>query len=149
MAEDYRVPVRRLAVALYGEHGARTEVTLFLPEGQSVEAFFESPDAFFAASEGSNFRLYSRRAITCIEVAATAEAGPELDDGLPRKESKVLVRMVGGMEHRGKMRFIPYEGVTRPVDVLNQAPMFFALHEELSVKYLAKAHIEYVQEERE
>jgi hypothetical protein len=149
MADDYRVPVQKLPVVLYGKHAERVEVMLYLPQGLGIEAFFESPEVFFAASESNNFRLYNRRAITCIEVPRSSVERPDYEDGLPSKESKVRVRMIGGMEHRGLMKYVAYEGITRPVDVLNQSPQFFAVYEALVIRYVAKAHVEYVQEERE
>ena len=148
MANDYRVPVVKVAAALYTSSGTRHEVTIFMPPGQRIEDLLEAAEPFFAVNEAGKFCLYARRAIACAELEDTRQDGPLTDEvsGLPLEERGLSVHLREGGHLSGFIRFVPYQSVSRPVDVLNQPSRSFALYDGKLVRHVVKDHVERVEE---
>lgn len=148
MAEEYRVPVLEVAAVLYTGDGQRYAVTLFMPPGLRLEEILEGPEPFFGAKVDGRFRLFARKALACLETAISSDdAMTDESSGLPTQEKRLRVRLRQGGELVGAVRFVPYQSVSRTVDVLNQPQRTFALYSEELVRHVVKDQVESVEED--
>lgn len=146
MFADLRVPVERSSVELLTVDGKRHVVTVFHPPGVGLESFVEASEPFFPAHEGASFRMFSRANVVAVSVPAPAE-NPESDEALPKTRRNVRVHMSGGGSPLvGEIRYVPWEGASRPVDYLNEATRSFALFCNGRVFHISKRHVSFMEE---
>lgn len=147
---DLAIPVVRLPVRLRLVSGSDRDVTIFLAPDQSVAEFCVSREAFFPAREEKRIRLFARHKLACVSVAIGDEARIESarggDDEMTYRKRLVDVTISTGVVLRGELRYIPAHEFVRTADYLNEADAFIAVHAEDVVHYIAKAHIETVEE---
>jgi hypothetical protein len=140
---EYRLPVRRENATLTLADGTQREGTLFFQVGEKTADLFEPGDSFLPVASDGKVRLYSRAAIAC----ASLPRAHVQDDELHFVVRKVIVRMRSGRTIEGEVRYAPSVERARAVDYLNTSPKGFTVHEAGTVHYLAKDHVEYVEED--
>jgi hypothetical protein len=145
MFADLRVPVERTSVEVLTADGNRHALVVFHAPGVGIDSFVEAPEPFFPAHEGNAFRLFSRANIVALSVAMPPEA-EEADDALPKARRPVRVHLAGNGVMTGEIRFVPWEGASRPVDYLNEPSRSFALFSEGRVFHVSKRHVSFVEE---
>jgi len=145
MFADLRVPVERTNVELLTVDGKRHSLTVFHPPGVGVESFVESSEPFFPAHEGATFRMFARASVVALSVPAPPD-NPDSDDALPKTRRNVRVHLPGGGQLIGEIRYVPWEGASRPVDYLNEDTRSFALFCEGRVLHVSKRHVSFMEE---
>jgi hypothetical protein len=145
MFADLRVPVERTNVEVLTADGKRHALVVFHAPGVGIDSFVEAPEPFFPAHEGDAFRLFSRANIVALSVAMPPEA-EEADDALPKARRPVRVHLAGNGIMSGEIRFVPWEGASRPVDYLNEPSRSFALFSDGRVFHISKRHVSFVEE---
>ena len=58
------------------------------------------------------------------------------------------VHLAGNGIMTGEIRFVPWEGASRPVDYLNEPSRSFALFSEGRIFHVSKRHVSFVEELR-
>jgi hypothetical protein len=145
MFADLRVPVERTSVEVLTAEGKRHALVVFHAPGVGIDSFVEAPEPFFPAHEGDAFRLFSRANIVALSVAMPPEA-EEADDALPKARRPVRVHLAGNGVMTGEIRFVPWEGASRPVDFLNEPSRSFPLFSDGRVFHVSKRHVSFVEE---
>jgi hypothetical protein len=141
-----RVPVRRADVEIFTDRDHENAV-VFLPPDTEPEDLFEEETPFFPADVGGRIRLFARRSVSSITVAAEDAPPPSVQElGLPFEARAVTVRLRNGRTIAGTL--MCSAGKTRTLDFLNQESKSFALHAEGKVHHIAKAHVDHVEEAR-
>jgi len=120
-------------------------LVVFHAPGVGIDNFVEAPEPFFPAHEGEAFRMFSRATIVALSVEMPAQA-EEADDALPKTRRAVRVHLAGHGVMTGEIRFVPWEGASRPVDYLNEPSRSFALFSEGRVFHVSKRHVSFVEE---
>jgi hypothetical protein len=87
--------------------------------------------------------MYARPALACI---AVARAPASDDDELPRVHRAVVVRLRSGRVLTGELRFVAPPERRRTTDHLNDGAAHFALHDGRQVYFVAKQHVDSVEE---
>ncbi len=139
---EHRLPVRRETAMLTFADGSRREGTLFFQVDEKTADLFEDGLAFLPVGSGGKVRLYARATIAC----ATLPSGHVETDEVHLIVRKVTVHMRSGHTIEGEVRYAPNVERARAVDYLNSAPRGFAVHQADAVHYVAKAHVDYVEE---
>lgn len=145
MFADLRVPVERTSVEVLTADGQRHALVVFHPPGVGIDSFVEAPEPFFPAHEGEAFRLFSRANVVALSVPVPREPD-EVEEALPKTRRPVRVHLVGNGVMTGEIRFVPWEGASRPVDYLNEPSRSFALFSEGRVFHVSKRHVSLVEE---
>lgn len=139
---EYRLPVRRETATLTLANGTHSEGTLFFQVGEKIGDIFEPGEPFLPVAGDGKVRLYARGAIACISLPR----GHVEDDEIHLVVRKVTVRMRSGHAIEGEVRYAPSIERARAADYLNTGPKGFAVHAAGTVHYVAKDHVEYVEE---
>jgi hypothetical protein len=139
---EYRLPVRRETTMLTLADGSRREGTLFFQVGEKTCDLFEPGDSFLPVGSEGKVRLYARASIACVSVPS----GRVQDDEVHLIVRKVTVHMRSGHTIEGEVRYAPSVERARAADYLNSAPKAFAVHDAETVHYVAKDHVDYVEE---
>jgi hypothetical protein len=147
MFADLRVPVERTNVEVLTADGNRHALVVFHAPGLGLDHFVESPEPFFPAHEGEAFRMFSRANLVALSVPMPPEMA-DADDALPKTRRLVRVHLVGNGIMTGEIRFVPWEGASRPVDYLNEPSRSFALFSDGRVFHVSKRHVSLVEELR-
>jgi hypothetical protein len=145
MFADLRVPVERSSVEVLTTDGQRHTVVVFHPPGVGLDSFVEAPEPFFPAHEGDAFRMFSRVNVVALSVPMPPEVAQD-DEALPKTRRSVRLHLVGGATMMGELRFVAWEGASRPVDYLNEPSRSFALFSEGRVFHVSKRHVSFVEE---
>lgn len=145
MFPDLRVPVERSSVEVLTADGQRHAVVVFHAPGVGLDSFVEAPEPFFPAHEGDAFRMFSRVNVVALSAPVPPEVA-EGDDALPKTRRTVRLHLVSGATMMGEIRFVPWEGASRPVDHLNELTRSFALFAEGRVFHVSKRHVSFVEE---
>lgn len=143
---ELRVPVRRARVEVHTEIEGRRAV-IFLAPHCSPEDVFEDDAPFFPAEEGGAVRLYARSSVVSVVVDA-ADAAPQAlaAAGVAYERRSVVVHLRTGKMVAGVvMALSPF---TRTLDLVNQPARCLAIHAPGRVHYIAKAHVEWIEEAR-
>jgi hypothetical protein len=147
MFADLRVPVERTNVEVLTTDGKRHELVVFHPPGVGIDSFVEASEPFFPAHEGAAFLMFSRANVMALSIPAPAEVS-EADEALPKTRRNVRVHLLGNTTMTGEIRYVAWEGASRPVDYLNEPTLSFALFREGRVFHVSKRHVSYVEELR-
>lgn len=138
-----RLPVDHLPASLVLHDGTRSDVTLFVPAGETVPSILTGA-AFLPIIRGQNVVLVARAAVACL---AVPDAPPsELDGVLPEERQRAVVHLLSGVTLAGELRWIPPAGRQRTVDHLNLAVPYFTMHADGLTHYVLKAHVAFVEE---
>jgi hypothetical protein len=144
MFADLRVPVERTTVEVLMANGQRHALTVFHPPGVGIDSFVEGTEPFFPAHEGEAFRMFSRANV--VAISAPLPPLEESDEALPKTRRKVRVHLTGNGAMTGELRFVAWEGASRPVDFLNEPSQSFPLFCEERVFHVSKRHVAFVEE---
>lgn len=147
MFADLRVPVERASVEVLTVDGRRQALVVFQPPGQGLEYFVEAPEPFFPAHEDDRLLLFSRRNVMVLSAPSRGSRFPG-EDELPETRRRVRVWLGAGAVLEGEVRWIAYEGASRPIDHLNEPSKSFRLFAESTVHHVVKAHVRFVEEVR-
>ena len=145
MFADLRVPVERSRVEVLTADGVRHEVVVFHAPGVGLDSFVEAPEPFFPAHENDAFRMFARANIVALSVPLPPEQ-VEGDDALPKTRRTVRVHLLGNGIMVGEIRYVAWEGASRPVDYLNEATRSFPLFTGERLFHVAKRHVSFVEE---
>lgn len=137
--------MERTSVEVLTADGHRHALVVFHAPGVGIDSFVEAPEPFFPAHEGEAFRLFSRANIVALSVAMPPSV-EDADDALPKARRPVRVHLAGNGIMTGEIRFVPWEGASRPVDYLNEPSRSFALFSEGRVFHVSKRHVSFVEE---
>jgi hypothetical protein len=144
MFADLRVPVERTMVEVLTADGQRHALTVFHPPGVGIDTFVEGSEPFFPAHEGEAFRMFSRANV--VAISTPLPPTEEVDEALPKTHRKVRVHLTGNGVMTGELRFVAWEGASRPVDYLNEPSQSFPLFCEGRVFHVSKRHVAFVEE---
>jgi hypothetical protein len=144
MYADLRVPVERTQVEVLTADGSQHVLVVFHAPGVGIDHFVESPEPFFPAREGDAFRIFSRANMVALSVPMPEPT--EADEALPNTRRPVRVHLVGNRIMTGEIRFVAWEGSSRPVDYLNEPTRSFPLFSEGRVFHVSKRHVSFVEE---
>ncbi|MEO6572614.1 MAG: hypothetical protein ABIP89_02155 [Polyangiaceae bacterium] len=139
---EYRLPVRRETATLTFADGTRREGTLFFQVGEKTADVFEPGDSFLPVAGEGKVRLYARGTIACASIPQNHAE----DDEVHLVVRKVTVHLRSGHMLEGEVRYAPSVERARAIDYLNSAPKGFTVHEAGIVHYVAKDHVDYVEE---
>jgi hypothetical protein len=145
MFADLRVPVERSSVEVLTADGERHALVVFHAPGVGLDSFVEANEPFFPAHEGQAFRMFSRANIVALS-APTPPESAEADEALPKTRRTVRLHFVSGSTMVGEIRFVAWEGASRPVDYLNEPTRSFPLFCDGRVFHVAKRHVSFVEE---
>lgn len=145
MFADLRVPVERTTVEVLTTDGSRHAVVVFHAPGVGLDQFVESPEPFFPAHVGDTFRMFCRANVVALSVPTPPDVA-EADDEMPKTRRPVRVHLVGNAVMTGEIRFVAWEGASRPVDHLNEPSRSFALFSDGRVFHVSKRHVSFVEE---
>lgn len=144
--EDFRVPVRRTHVEVRTDRGS-SDGYIFLPPDESPERLLEEDKPFFPVELGGTVRLYARAAVVSLTIESKGD--PIIDSmaelGIPCEARSVVVHFRGGGELHGQ---VTSTGRARTLDLLNQPARTFAVHTDGKLHFVAKRHVERVEEAR-
>ena len=144
MFADLRVPVERSSVEVLTADGKQHALVIFHAPGVGLDSFVEAPEPFFPAHEGEAFRMFSRANVVALSVPI-----PPPDEGeemLPKTRRAVRVHLTGNGVMTGEIRYVAWEGASRPVDYLNEPTRSFPLFGDGRVFHVSKRHVAYVEE---
>jgi len=139
-----RLPRDQTPAVLTMHDGELANVMLFVPPGDSITHMLEETSPFMPVSFSTGTRLLARSAIACIAVREVRWAASE--DDLPIERQQAIVRLRGGIEIKGELRWTPPPGRRRTLDHLNEAATHLAIYDGDVTSYVAKAHIAGVEE---
>jgi hypothetical protein len=145
MFADLRVPVERSSVEVLTADGTRHSLVVFHAPGVGLDSFVEAPEPFFPAHEGEAFRMFSRANIVALSVPVPV-APDEAEEVLPKTRRAVRVHLAGNSVMTGEIRYVPWEGASRPVDYLNETTRSFPLFSDGRVFHVAKRHVSFIEE---
>jgi hypothetical protein len=145
MFADLRVPVERTSVEVLTADGSRHTVVVFHAPGVGLDQFVESPEPFFPAHVGDAFRMFCRDNVVALSVPMLPEVATA-DDEMPKTRRPVRVHLTGNAVMTGEIRFVAWEGASRPVDHLNEPSRSFALFSDGRVFHVSKRHVSFVEE---
>lgn len=145
---ELTLPVEELPATVVLADGSCREAELFLAPGQDAEALLAGGQPFVRAAEDGAFRLYGREAIACVSVAVFRARRAGEDAGVPVRRQRVRVRLAGGAELRGELRYLAPPERARPGDFLNEDCPTFALHDSDAIHFVAKRHVVAIEEIR-
>jgi hypothetical protein len=137
----YRVPVRRVAVTLTLQGGARRDVTLFLGNDEGIGAPLAGDRPFFPADDAGQVRLYAVAAVVSVSAMEILQAPEPCERAI---RARVHLRCGGALE--GEIRFIPSAGKARLVDALSEDAPTLVVREPERVHHVQKAHVLFVEE---
>lgn len=147
MAEDYRVPVSRIAARVWLTEGGSRRITLFCAPGTEPASVLDDDRAFFPVMEGDVFTLVSRDSVVVLWLdGSTLESADEAD--LPMTSRRVRVSVRGDRTVDGTIRFVSSGPLDRTADFLNETPRSFAVHVDGQVAHISKAHVLTVVEDK-
>ena len=143
-SEQLRVPVQRAHVEVYTEREHRTAV-IFLAPDCAPEDIFEAEPPFFPAEEEGIVRIFARSSVVSLVVDAS-DAAPEslAMAGVVYATRPIAVYLRNGKVVIGVLT--SPSGLSRTLDLLNQPSKSFAVREGGKVHYIAKTHVERIEE---
>jgi hypothetical protein len=144
MFADLRVPVERTIVEVLTADGQRHTLTVFHPPGVGIDSFVEGSEPFFPAHEGEAFRMFSRANVVALSVPMPPTE--EVDEALPITRRNLRVHLNGNGVMTGELRFVAWEGASRPVDFLNEPAQSFALFCDGRIFHVSKRHVSFIEE---
>jgi hypothetical protein len=115
---------------------------LFVPPGDPISHLLDDSDPFMPVSYSTGTRLVARAAIACIAVREVLW----VSDDLPLERQQAIVRLRGGGDVKGELRWTAPPGRRRTLDHLNDGAAYLALHDGDLTTYVAKVHITSVEE---
>jgi hypothetical protein len=145
MFADLRVPVERSSVEVLTSDGSRHSLVVFHPPGVGLDSFVEAPEPFFPAQEGDGFRMFARANVVALSIEMS-DVATESEEALPKTRRVVRVHLTGNGVMTGEIRYVAWEGASRPVDHLNEPSRSFALFSEGRVFHVSKRHVSFVEE---
>lgn len=152
MADDFKLPKHQVPAQLTLSGGRVHQVQLFLGEAaaghtgaERLSDLLGGAESFFPAiEEGGAFRLVNRANVVFARVAESVEHA-QLDELIPPSQHEVRVMLRDGAVLQGKVVFVQRVEHSRLIDFLNEAPAFFALHEEDQVTLVNKSYVAEVE----
>ena len=142
--DELRVPVQRAEVEVHTA-GGRRHAAIFLAPHASPEDVFEDELPFFPAEEGGKIRFYARSSLVSLAIGAGDAPPASLAAlGVLYQARRIAVTFCTGEVLQGTL--MSPSGLTRTLDLVNQDGMSFAVHAEGKIHYVAKAHVQSIEE---
>jgi hypothetical protein len=137
-----RLPVDRSSVTLILETGEAVTGEIFLAPGEPISSVLDEAEPFVPVALEKNVRLVARSTIASLAVAVEVAHDPDVQEQMQR----AVVRLKNGVSVEGELRWVPYAGYRRTVDLLNLPSRLLVVHGSGVTTYIIKAHVAWVEE---